>query len=290
MLVTLLGIVMLVRLLQPRNAPFPMLVTLLGIVMLFRLLQPLNAQLSMLVTLFPIVMLVRLLQFWNAHLPMLVTLLGIVMLVRLLQHSNTPSPMLVTLLGITIFVIALLKKLEPLISFNCPLNVIVPTPVALSNLCDAISQSNVSLSTFTFAGAVYVSTLCGPSGAAVAIGTESNDATATTIKTTNSFIVFITSEILEKLYKFISLVGSRIKLRLPLMRFCKYKYTKSFLTLSADVRRAVMGGGNGDYNEQIGNSIRFASGSTWHISYTTNIIFQVAHHKVSQQSKPTPPQ
>lgn len=57
----------------------------------------------------------------------------------------------------------------------------------------------------------------------------------------------------------------------------------------ADVRRAVMGL-NGDYNEQIGNTIRFASGSTWHISYTTNIIFQVAHHKVSQQSKPTPPQ
>jgi hypothetical protein len=37
MLITLLGIVMLVRLLQPLNAASPMLVTLLGIVMLVRL-------------------------------------------------------------------------------------------------------------------------------------------------------------------------------------------------------------------------------------------------------------
>ena len=39
MLVTLLGVVMLVRLLQPKNAESPMLVTLLGIVMFVRLLQ-----------------------------------------------------------------------------------------------------------------------------------------------------------------------------------------------------------------------------------------------------------
>ena len=43
MLVTLSGIVMLVRLLQPLNALSPMLVTLSGIVMLARLLQPENA-------------------------------------------------------------------------------------------------------------------------------------------------------------------------------------------------------------------------------------------------------
>ncbi len=43
MLVTLLGIVTLVRLLQPENAESPMLVTLLGIVTLVRLLQPENA-------------------------------------------------------------------------------------------------------------------------------------------------------------------------------------------------------------------------------------------------------
>ena len=40
MLVTLLGIVMLARLVQPLNAELPMLVTLLGIVMLARLVHP----------------------------------------------------------------------------------------------------------------------------------------------------------------------------------------------------------------------------------------------------------
>ena len=43
MLVTLFGISMLVRLLQPSNALHSMLVTLLGISMLVRLLQYLNA-------------------------------------------------------------------------------------------------------------------------------------------------------------------------------------------------------------------------------------------------------
>ena len=38
--VTLLGIVTLVRLLQPSNAPLPIVVTLLGIVTLVRLMQP----------------------------------------------------------------------------------------------------------------------------------------------------------------------------------------------------------------------------------------------------------
>ena len=43
MLVTLSGIVMLVRPVQPRNAQAPMLVTLSGIVMLVRPVQPSNA-------------------------------------------------------------------------------------------------------------------------------------------------------------------------------------------------------------------------------------------------------
>ena len=43
MLVTLDGIVMLVKLLQPENAPTPMLVTLDGIVMLVKPLQLQNA-------------------------------------------------------------------------------------------------------------------------------------------------------------------------------------------------------------------------------------------------------
>ncbi len=43
MLLTLLGIVMLVRLIQPRKASSPMLVTLFGIVMFVRLVQSLKA-------------------------------------------------------------------------------------------------------------------------------------------------------------------------------------------------------------------------------------------------------
>ena len=43
MLVTLFGIVMEVKLLQPENAAPPMLVTLSGIVMEVKLLQPENA-------------------------------------------------------------------------------------------------------------------------------------------------------------------------------------------------------------------------------------------------------
>jgi len=43
MLVTLAGIVRLVRAVQPANARSPMLVTLSGIVMLVRLVQPMNA-------------------------------------------------------------------------------------------------------------------------------------------------------------------------------------------------------------------------------------------------------
>ena len=54
MLVTPFPIVMLVRLLQSRNAYSPMLVTLSGIVMLVRLLQSRNAYSPMLVTPFGI--------------------------------------------------------------------------------------------------------------------------------------------------------------------------------------------------------------------------------------------
>jgi hypothetical protein len=50
MVVTLAGIVKLVRLLQSRNALPPMLVTLLGIVTLVRLVQLENAEVPMLVT------------------------------------------------------------------------------------------------------------------------------------------------------------------------------------------------------------------------------------------------
>jgi hypothetical protein len=46
MLVTLLGIVTLVRPVQPENAAYAMLVTLLGMVMLVRPVQPENARVS----------------------------------------------------------------------------------------------------------------------------------------------------------------------------------------------------------------------------------------------------
>ena len=51
MLVTLSGIVTLVKPLQPSNAPLPMYVTLSGIVTLVKPLHPKNAFLPMLVTL-----------------------------------------------------------------------------------------------------------------------------------------------------------------------------------------------------------------------------------------------
>jgi hypothetical protein len=62
MLVTPFGIVTLVRLLQPSNAPTPMPVTLLGMVTLVRLVQLANVLLLMLVTPVGMVTLVRLLQ------------------------------------------------------------------------------------------------------------------------------------------------------------------------------------------------------------------------------------
>ena len=57
MLVTLSGIVTLVRLVQPMNAASPMLVTLLGIVTLARLVHDKNAKAPMLVTGRPLIVL-----------------------------------------------------------------------------------------------------------------------------------------------------------------------------------------------------------------------------------------
>ena len=89
MLVTLSGIVMPVKLVQPAKAPLPILVSLLSLpkVMLVRLVQELKAERSMLVTLSGIVMLVRLAQSAKAKPSILVSLLFLpkVMLVRLSQ-------------------------------------------------------------------------------------------------------------------------------------------------------------------------------------------------------------
>src|SRR5450830_1065659 len=112
MLVTLLGIVMLVRPEQSLNVESPMLVTLLGIVILpdFPAGQQINLVPSFEYKM-PSILLyavlaastvidVRLEQLSNAACPILVTLLGIVMPVRLVQYSNAATPILVTLLGI----------------------------------------------------------------------------------------------------------------------------------------------------------------------------------------------
>ena len=55
MLITLLGIVTLIKPVQPENAKSPMLVTLVGIVTLIRPRQPENAKSPMLVTLLGII-------------------------------------------------------------------------------------------------------------------------------------------------------------------------------------------------------------------------------------------
>ena len=77
MLVTLLGIVMLVRPVQYSKAPFPMLVTLLGIVMLVRPVQLLKAQISMLVTGIPSILDgIVIAPFADLSQPVIVTLLS----------------------------------------------------------------------------------------------------------------------------------------------------------------------------------------------------------------------
>ena len=95
MVVTLLGMVTDVRLLQPKNAPLPMAVTLLGITVVsqprIKVLEAVSIMAlqllreSYFVLPFSTTMDVRPLQPLNAQLPMAVTLLGIVMEVRPLQ-------------------------------------------------------------------------------------------------------------------------------------------------------------------------------------------------------------
>lgn len=103
MLVTLSGIVMLVKLVQWENACDSMLVTLFGIVMLAKFLQSENALDPMLVTLSGIFTLFKLEQHENASDSILVTLSGIVILIKLEQEENAWDSMLVTLSGIVMF-------------------------------------------------------------------------------------------------------------------------------------------------------------------------------------------
>ena len=81
----------------------PMLVTLFGMVMEVRLVQPSKAWLPMLVTFLGIVIEVRPLQLLKAAAPMPVTLSGIKMEVRSVQLEKAEEPMLVTLFGIVVF-------------------------------------------------------------------------------------------------------------------------------------------------------------------------------------------
>ena len=77
------------------NALTPMLVTLLGMIMLVRLLQKANVCSPMLVTLLPMLTLVRLVQLENELSPVLVTLLPMVALVSPRQLKNARKSMLV---------------------------------------------------------------------------------------------------------------------------------------------------------------------------------------------------
>jgi len=80
MLVTLSGMIMLVKPVQLKNAELLMLVTLFGMVTLVKSLQPRNADPPMLVTLLPMVTLVKLVQFLNASLPIeVIVVLGRIM-------------------------------------------------------------------------------------------------------------------------------------------------------------------------------------------------------------------
>src|SRR5437867_2395472 len=73
-----------------------MLVTLLGMVTLIRCEQPANALRPMVVTLLPILTLVRLMQLKDERSPILVMLLGMATLVIAAFAKNAWSPILVT--------------------------------------------------------------------------------------------------------------------------------------------------------------------------------------------------
>ena len=84
---------------QPTNGFTPILVTLFGILMLVREQHEENADFPMLVTLFGILMLVRDLHEENTLFPILVTLSGMLMLASDSHLENAELPMLVTLFG-----------------------------------------------------------------------------------------------------------------------------------------------------------------------------------------------
>jgi len=116
--------VTLARLLQSEKAPISMLVTLSGIVMLVRPL-PRKVYSPMLGTLFPMVTLARLVQLLKAQSPMLVTLFPMVTLVRLVQPKKALFSIPVTLFGmvkVPIFPAGYITKVVLSLLYNTPLS------------------------------------------------------------------------------------------------------------------------------------------------------------------------
>lgn len=91
-----------VRALQFKNVPSPIAVTLLGIVILVKLMHPKNAIVPILVTLFGITILTRLIQPKNAPLAILVALSGTMAFLYFLQFLNALSPIPTTLFDVFI--------------------------------------------------------------------------------------------------------------------------------------------------------------------------------------------
>jgi hypothetical protein len=85
---------MLVRLLQFEKHDPSILITLLGIIILLRLLHEANAEIPILFRVFGKVMLFRLLQFSNKWSSTLVIPSGIEMLLRLVHSENADFPIL----------------------------------------------------------------------------------------------------------------------------------------------------------------------------------------------------
>ena len=128
MLVTLAGIVTLVKESQYSNAYRPMLVTLPSVGITLSLHPTINVLLAVSIKQFPAAwytgfpastaMLSKEVHSRNAYDPMLVTLAGIVTLVKDLQWRNADDPMLVTLAGI----VTLVKEVHQL---NAPYPMLV---------------------------------------------------------------------------------------------------------------------------------------------------------------------
>jgi hypothetical protein len=103
-IVTLSGMVMLARLLRPRNAAKPRSVTLSGIVMPGRLLQPSKPRRPMWWTVFGIVTLVSAVQPKNAKSGIRGVLADMLTLVTRMQSANAEAPIVVTPSGLVTLV------------------------------------------------------------------------------------------------------------------------------------------------------------------------------------------